>query len=140
MVVTRQRASWLSLLLAGLASLLASILCVFGVVFVYAFVLAFRARGAPDTQAIQAFANQIAPFLSAILLPLFALAFSFLVLRRRPESPLWYGPVIGFLAALPSLILAGQLDLLTLLSLAVTIAAGFLGGFLAARTSLAHSG
>ena len=138
MAVTKQRASWFSLLLAGLASLFASILCVFGVVTGYAFVLAFQARGAPDTQAIRSFANQSAPLLSAILLPLFALGFGFLVRRRKPESPLWYGPVIGFIAALPSLIVAGQLDLLALLSLAVTIAAGFLGTVLAARTALAR--
>ena len=132
--VTKRRASWFSLLLAGLASLLASIFCVFGIVTGYAFGLAFQARGAPDTQAIESFANQITPLLSAILLPLFALAFSFLVLRGRPESPRWHGLIIGIIAALPSLILSGQLDLLTLLSVAVTIAAGFLGAVLAKRT------
>lgn len=134
MAVTRRRASWFSLLLAGLAALVASFVCVLGVVTVYAFGLAFQARGAPEPEAIQSFANKISPLLSAILLPLFALAFSLLSLRRRPESPLWYGLIIGLVAALPSLVLSGELDLLTLLSLAVTIAAGFLGAVLAKRT------
>jgi hypothetical protein len=134
MAATKRSASWFSLLLAGLAALLASIVCVFGVVTAYAFALAFQVRGAPDVQAIQSFANEVAPLLSAVLLPLFALAFSFLILRRRPESPLWYGAIIGIIADVPSLILAGQLDLLTLLSVAVTIAAGVLGAVLAKRT------
>ena len=43
MAVTKRRASWLSFLLAGFASLLASSLCVFGVVTVYAFGLALQA-------------------------------------------------------------------------------------------------
>lgn len=134
MAATKRSASWFSLLLAGLAALLASFVCVFGVVTVYATALAFQARGAPEPEAIQSFANKIAPLLSAFLLPVFALAFSFLLLRRRPESPRWHGLIIGIIGAIPSLILSGQLDLLTLLSVAVTIAAGFLGAVLAKRT------
>jgi len=138
MSTTTRRASWLTLLLAGLASMLASFFCVFLVVFVYALALAFQARGAPDPQAIQSFANRIAPLLSDILPSLFALAFSFLALRRRPQSPLWYGLIIGLVAALPSLILSGQFDIPTLLPIAITVAAGFLGAVLAVQTGNAR--
>ena len=133
MGTTPRRASWLSLLLAGIGALLGSFFCVFGVVLVYAFVLAFQARGAPDQQAIQSYASRVSPLLTDIFLPLLALAFSFLVLRRRPQSPLWYGLIIGVVAGVPSLILAGRIDLASLVSLALPIAGGFLGALLALR-------
>ena len=139
MDVANRRASWLTLFLAGLGALLASILGVFFVVFVYAFVLAFQARGAPDTDAIQSFANTAAPFLGPILLSIFALAFSFLVLRSRPRSPFWYGIIIGFIAATPTLVLSGHLEFSTLVSFTVPIVAASLGAVLATGVGLAEA-
>ncbi len=138
MISTPRRASWLSLLLAGIGAFLAAFVSVFVIVLVYSSILAFQARGAPDQAAIQAFANSYSPLLSDILLPLFALFFSFLVLRRRAQSPVWYGLIIGAVAGLPSLILSGQIDLASLFSVVLPIAGGFLGALLATRTGSAR--
>lgn len=118
---------------AALAVIASSVLLLFVPIVVYAFVLAFRARGVPDQAAINAFAASI----SRVLMPWFERLLTFLlavwVVRRNAAARAADGLVIGVLAGAlsvgVSLAFGGQLGVRSLLLFAGVAGLGWLGGF-----------
>jgi hypothetical protein len=101
---------------------------------VYAFVLAFQARGAPDQDAINHFAASVSPKLIPWLEALLTLVVARSVARRAQTASIMHGSLIGILAGLLSLALklafGGRLGLRDLLFFLIVVGLGWLGGFI----------
>jgi glucan phosphoethanolaminetransferase (alkaline phosphatase superfamily) len=127
------RFRWLRILGAALAVVALSFLILTVITAVYAFVLAFQTRGAPDQTAISHFAARVNPKLMPWLEGFLTLLVAVWVTRRTQEATTIDGLLIGILAGLLSLavILAfhGRLGLHTLLFSLIVVGLGWLGGF-----------
>ena len=127
------RTRWLRILGAALAVIALSFLILTVIITVYAFLLAFQARGAPDQTAINHFAARVSPKLIPWLEMLLTLLVAIRVARRTEQASIIDGLFIGILAGLLSLtvILAfhGRLGLHTLLFSLIVVGLGWLGGF-----------
>jgi hypothetical protein len=130
---------WRRLLGAALAVIGLSFLILFVPIIVYAFVLAFRARGAPDQVAINHFAATFSPLLMPWLEGLLALLLAFWVVRRTEAARAVDGLVVGVLSGLMSLAVmlafGGRLAVRGLLVFVVLAVLGWLGGLLGRRMS-----
>jgi uncharacterized membrane protein len=123
---------WGRVALTALAVYALSFLTVFLIVTGYATFLAFQARGAPDQNLIQTFANQYAPWIGPISLIVFTLFGAMRMSRRiETEIPL-HGMLLGALTSLVNLLFDG-LGLVSLAVMALSIAAGWLGSKLGTR-------
>lgn len=124
-------------MLAALAVIALSILLLFVPILVYAFVLAFRARGVPDQASINAFAAMISRALMPWLERLLTLLLAAWVVRRsaaaRAADGLAVGVLAGALSVGVSLAFGGRLDVRNLLLFAVLAGLGWLGGFIGRR-------
>jgi hypothetical protein len=120
---------------AGLAVIGVSFLVLFVPILVYAFVLAFQVRGAPDQAAINTFAATISPALMPWLVRALTLFLGYRVVRRsdapRAVDGLLVGVVAGLLNLLVTLVFGGHLDARNLLLFLVVVGLGWLGGFIA---------
>jgi hypothetical protein len=128
------RLRWKRSLIAGILVPIAALLVITLVVTLFAFKLAFAVRGAPDQAKISAFA---ASFARSAWLPLVVLlAFAAAVWAARPPdrtAPV-DGVIVGAIAAIPGVCLAGGLSAHTALGALAVLVAGWLGGALASRT------
>jgi hypothetical protein len=124
---------------AALAVIGASFLVLFVPIIVYAFVLAARARSAPDQVAINQFAATISPVLMPWLEAVLTLLLAFRVVRRNEAARAVDGLVLGVLSGLLSvavtLAFGGRLAVRSLLLFLVVAALGWLGGFVGRRMS-----
>jgi hypothetical protein len=124
---------------AGFAVIALSLLLLFVPVIVYAFVLAFRARGAPDQVAINVFAAMISRALMPWLVRLLTLLLAFWVVRRngtaRAVDGLFVGVLAGVLSLAVTLAFGGRLDVRNLLLFLVVVVLGWLGGLVGRRMS-----
>jgi len=124
---------WFRVLGAAVAVIAGSFLTLMVITTVYAFVLAFQVRGAPDQNAINHFAARISPKLMPWLEMLLTLVMALIVARRAEKASIIHGLFIGILAGLLSLavILAfgGRLGLHSLVFLLTVVGLGLLGGF-----------
>jgi hypothetical protein len=128
---------WLRVLSAALAVIALSFLILTVIVAVYAFVLAFQARGAPDQSAISHFAARV----SRMLMPWLEVFLTFLaavmVARRAEKASATHGVFIGILAGLLSLAVAvafaGRLGLRNLVLFLIIVGLGWCGGFVGQR-------
>jgi hypothetical protein len=118
---------------------LLSFIVIFCVVFVYAFGLAFQARGAPDSAQIQQFAVQVAPWLGPLSLVGLTLLASLLLARRAVASPRAHGLLVGLGVALISLFFDPPTNLANIVAPILIIGAGWLGGTLGSRGRHAES-
>ncbi len=126
----KSRVPWLSIILTGLLAFVISIAVTAAIVAGYAFALAIQARGAPDPDKIAAFANRVIPFLGPLLLSLLVLFAARRVVRRAQSPQLWYGVLVGVMAALPTLMfLRGGAGLGDVIGLILPPASGLLGAF-----------
>ena len=127
------RIRWLRVLVAALAVIALSFLVLTVIIAVYAFVLAFQARGAPDQNAINRFAAKVSPKLMPWLEMLLTLVVTLRVARRAERASVMHGLFIGTLAGLLSLALTlalgGRLGLHNLLFFLAVVGLGWLGGF-----------
>jgi hypothetical protein len=132
---------WRRVLGAAVAVIGLSFLILFAPIMVYAFVLAFQARGAPDQAAINRFAATISPVLMPWLERLLTVLLAFWVVRRTEAARAVDGLAVGVLSGLLGLavILAfgGRLNARSLLSFAVLAGLGWLGGLLGRKMSSA---
>jgi len=123
--------------LAAVAVIALSVLLLFVPILVYAFVLAFRARGVPDQAAINTFAAMISRTLMPWLEQLLTFLLAFWVVRRNGAARATDGLVIGVLAGAlsvgVSLAFGGRLDGRNLLVFVVVAGLGWLGGLIAHR-------
>jgi hypothetical protein len=104
------------------------------IVAVYAFVLAFQARGAPDQSAISHFAARVSPQLMPWLEASLTFLAAVIVARRTKQAGATHGLLIGILAGLLSLAVplafAGRLGLRNLVVFLIIVGLGWVGGFL----------
>lgn len=129
---------WRSVLGAAFAVMAVSFLIPIVIITVYAFVLAFQARGAPDQTAINHFAASVSPKLMPWLEMVLTLLLAFSIARKTEEAGIISGLIVGILATLLSLavILAfgGRLGLHNSLCLLIIAALGWLGGLIGQRS------
>ncbi len=122
---------WAHILLVGLSNNLLALLTVTLIVTGYATLLAFQARGAPDTEKISAFADQIAPIATLILLTLFTLIAGWRVAIRKHDQMVLTGLLVGVAAAAFRLLMAlTSLNGIAIITISATLIAGLCGGFL----------
>jgi hypothetical protein len=128
---------WLRVIGAALAVVASSFLILMAVVLVYAFVLAFRSRGAPDQNAINHFGAWVGPWLMPWLEMSLTLAVALRVARRAESASVMHGVLIGVLAGLLGLAVTaafgGRLGLRNLLIALAVMGLGWLGGFVGDR-------
>ena len=124
---------WLRVLSAALAVMALSFLILTVIVAVYAFGLAFQARGAPDQSAISHFAARVSPKLMPWLEMLLTLVVAPIAARRAEKAGIIHGLFIGILAGLLSLAVrlafGGRLGLDDLAFFLIVVGLGWLGGF-----------
>ena len=134
------RIRWLRVLGAAFAVIALSFLSLIVMITVYALVLAFQARGAPDQIAINRFAASISPRLMPWLEMSLTLAVAFRVARRAQKARIMHGLLIGFLAALLSLSVTlafgGRLGLHNLALFPIVVGLGWLGGFVGQKKTV----
>jgi hypothetical protein len=122
---------------AAFAVIGSSFLILFVPIIAYAFVLAFRARGAPDQAAINQFAATISPTLMPWLEGLLTLLLAFWVVRRSDVARAVDGLVLGVLSGLLSvavtLAFGGRLAVRSLILFLVVAGLGLIGGVVARR-------
>ena len=140
MLERSSRVPWISIVVAGVAAFVISFIATFLIVGVYAFVLAFQVRGAPDPTKINAFANQVAPLLSPLLLTLLVIFAAHFVVSRTQAPRVWYGALIGLIATLPALAFTGIPNLVQTAGLLLPVAGGMLGAYVAMRPQRVDGG
>jgi hypothetical protein len=123
---------------AAFAVIALSFLIPIVIVAVYAFVLAFQARSAPNHTAINHFAASVSPKLMPWLEMVLTLLLAFRVARRTEGAGVTSGLIVGILAGLLSLAVTlafeGRLGLHNSLFLLIVVALGWLGGFIGQKT------
>ena len=124
---------WLRVLSAAVAVIALSFLILTVITTVYAFVLAFQARGAPDQNAINHFAERVSPKLMPWFETLLTLVVALIVARRAEKASIIHGLFIGILAGLLSmavtLAFGGRLGLHDIVFFLIVVGLGWLGGF-----------
>ena len=130
---------WLRVLGAAVAVIAVSFLILIVVITVYAFVLAFQARGAPDQNAIKHFAATVSPKLMPWSEMLLTLVVALITARKAGQAGIVHGLFIGILAGLLSLAVTlafgGRLGLYNLVLFLVVAGLGWLGGFVGEKTA-----
>ena len=122
---------WLRVLSAALAVMALSFLLLMVIVAVYAFVLAFEARGAPDQSAISHFAARVSPKVVPWLEGSLTFLAAVMVARRAEKASATHGLFIGILAGLLSLAVplafAGRLGLQNWVLFLLIVGLGWVG-------------
>jgi hypothetical protein len=123
----------------GFAVIALSFLVLFVVIIVYAFVLAFQARGVPDQTAINRFAAMLSPALMPWLERVLTPVVAFWVVRRavaaRPVHGLFVGLVAGLLSVGVMLAFGGALAISSVGVVVILAGLGWLGGFVSQKMS-----
>ena len=132
MTAQLSQVKWGRVILTTLAVYVLSFLAVFLVVTLYAGYLGFQARGAPDQAMITAFANQYAPWIGPISLILFTVLGAMWMAQRVETAAPLHVVILGALASLVNIVFDG-LSLNSLVTMMLTIAAGWLGSQLSTR-------
>ena len=124
---------WLRVLGAAVAVIAGSFLILMVVTTVYAMVLAFQARGAPDQNAINHFAARVSPKLMPWLELLLTVVVARFVARKTEKAITLHGLLIGILAGLLSLAVTAafgaRLGMHSLVFFLVIVGLGWVGGF-----------
>jgi hypothetical protein len=124
---------WFRVLGAAVAVIAVSFLILIVVVTLYAFILAFQARGAPDQNAINHFAERVSPELMPWLEMLLTLVVALIAARRAEKASIIHGLFIGILVGLLSLAVTlafgGRPGLHDLVFVLIVVGLGWLGGF-----------
>ena len=120
---------WVRVILTALVVYILSFLTIFIAITAYASVLGFQARGAPDQTLINTFASQYAPWVGPISLILFAFLGAKHMARRVDVAVQTNGIALGVLISIVYLVFEGarSFDLVGLLTVILTIGAGWLG-------------
>src|SRR5664280_1708732 len=93
---------WRRVLGAALAVIALSFLIPIVIVTIYAFVLAFQARGAPNQTAIDHFAASVSPKLMPWIETVMTFLFALKVARKAEEARIVSGVIVGILSGLLS--------------------------------------
>lgn len=105
------------------------------VVTSYATILAFQARGAPDTTLINDFAARVAEGVAGIFIGVGTLVGGLLAARKAKEDAFQNGLMVGLVTGIIDLALSilGGLSLWSLVSLALAVGGGWLAGRLSSK-------
>ena len=128
------RLRWKRSLFAGILVPIVALLVITLVVTFFAFKLAFAVRGAPDQAKISALAASLARSAWLPLVVLLTFAAAFWAARPPGRAALVSGVIVGAIAAIPGVCLAGGLNARIALGALAVLVAGWLGGALASRT------
>jgi putative membrane protein (TIGR04086 family) len=124
---------WFRVLITGLAIVLSVFLLLMLVTLIYGLVQGFKERGAPDTELINQFAENLWQWLSPLLLVVLAYFGGTLTSRKAGSLYILHGVLVGIVVALFSFLetklFGGGLDLREGLYLLFYIVAAGLGGF-----------
>jgi hypothetical protein len=126
----QSRTPWLSIILAGLLSFATGFVLVAGTMMVYAFGVAFQARGEPDPRKIEAFANRVIPYVGPASLALVVMLAAWWVVRRGKSARLWHGVMVGVVAVIPTLIFMRRPELSDLVRLVLPPVSGLVGALI----------
>ena len=128
---------WLRVVSAALAVIALSFLILGVIVALYAFGLAFQARGAPDQIAINNFATKVGPTVMPWLEVVLTFIVAVVVGRRAEKARAIHGLFIGILAGLLSLAVplafSGRLGFHNLVLFLIVVGLGWLGGTVAQK-------
>lgn len=131
--LSKIRWSWvvLGIVIAFVIAYGSSIVVVTG----YATYLAFQAQGTPDIAMINEFAARYAGIITSIFFGVGTLVGGLLAGRKAKEDALQNGLMVGAITALLVLIVdvLGALSLLTIVSVALALGGGWLGGKLSSK-------
>lgn len=129
---------WRSVIGAAFAVVVANFLVLLAIVTVYAFVLAFQARGTPDQSAIRHFAASVSPKLMPWIEMVLTFLFALKVTRNAAEthaiSGLAVGILTGLLCSAVILFFGGRIGLHNTVFLLVLVALGWTAGFIGQKT------
>ena len=125
---------WLRILGVALGVIAISFFIVTVITAVYAFILAFQARGTPDQTAIGHFAGKISRWLIPLLEILITLFASAMMVRRTKNTSsihgLFVGILVGLLSIIVTLIFVRHLGFYSSIFFLITAGLGWLGGFI----------
>ena len=125
---------WLRILGVALGVIVTSFFIVTVITAVYAFILAFQARGTPDQVAIGHFATTISRWLIPLLEILLTLFASLMMVSSTKNANVIHGLFVGILVGLFSivvtLIFAHHFGFYNSIFFLITAGLGYLGGFL----------
>lgn len=125
---------WGRVLLAGIATLILTFVVVFLVVTIYASYLGFQARGAPDTDAIDAFANSVSPWLNPLTTVILTFFTARWAARGAKAGKLINGVVVGVFVVVAGWFLAAfvfngfSFSMTAVVERVLVLVAGWLGG------------
>jgi len=124
---------WIRIILTGLAIVIIGFLVLMIVTTVYAFILAIKARGAPDTEMISQFGEWLGMWLGPLLIIVLTYFGAIMVARKAGRLYLLHGILVGVIVALASLLetklFGGNLDLKEGTYLLFYLVAAGLGGY-----------
>ena len=127
----RKTLNWSRILLAVMGGYLASFAMLFCVISIFATLLAFQARGAPNAAQIDAFALRNSSWMGSLALLLAAVAASAWATRRgEPSAAQLYGVIIGGGVGLLNFlttVIFGGLDVFDVLISLLAAGAGWIG-------------
>lgn len=133
------RVRWRRVIGAAFAVMALSFLILIVIVTVYAFVLAFQARGAPNQTAIHHFAASVSPKLMPWLETALTFLFAAKVARKAEEARIVSGAIVGILAGLlnsaMTLVFGGRMGLHNSLFLLIVVTIGCFGCFIGQITA-----
>ena len=125
---------WLRILGVALGVVVTSFFFVTVITAVYAFILAFQARGTPDQTAIGHFAATISRWLIPLLEILLTFFASAMMVRKTKNTNvihgLFVGILVGLLSIIVTLIFAHHLGFYNSIFFLITAGLGWLGGFI----------
>lgn len=130
--------NWLRIILTSIVIIIADIIAVSFVVNVYAIILGFEARGEPDSQAIQLFADRLGSVMGPLLGAVLTFWQSSRLTRKLSQTKSTHGTLVGFIIALFGLIV-GNFSLQAFFFSFLILTAGFMGGKSAAKKLLAKN-
>jgi hypothetical protein len=126
---------WGRIVLVGIAVPCAILFLITLVVTGFAFTLAFEARGAPDQIRIGQFAEYLGRSYWSVLAILATVLATRWAARKIPASRALHGALIGVVVGGVGFLLGATMSVRTIVEFVLTVAAGWLGGVLAARAS-----
>ena len=124
---------WGRILLFGIGVPVAGLLVVTLMTTVYAFKLAFEARGAPDQTRIGQFAEHLGRSYWWLLLIVLTVPAAAWAVRKVRGAHQLHGVLVGLVVAVTGLVMGFTMSVRTIAEFALTVGAGWLGGAMAAH-------
>jgi hypothetical protein len=121
------------IIIGGILVPLMSVLLITLIVTIYAFTLAFQAKGAPDQNSISHFAGNMGRSYGGILQIVLTIPASLWSFRKIDAKLPVHGLLIGILASILGMVMSFSLSLLAIGELIVTTGAGWTTGILVQR-------